>query len=69
MTKQGFLRVCISMLFVTVLAVAWLRPATDARVLFLGAGHPDIFAGKPRMQSGIVVDVAGDRWLLDAGGA
>lgn len=67
MTKQGFLRICISLLFVVVLAVAWLRPATDVSVLFLGTGHPDIFADKPRMQTGIIVDVAGDRWLLDAG--
>ncbi|MCL5744289.1 MAG: MBL fold metallo-hydrolase, partial [Acidobacteria bacterium] len=36
-------------------------------VLFVGTGHPDIFPERPRMQSGIVVDVMGDRWLFDAG--
>ena len=42
-------------------------PADSVRIQFLGTGHPNIVAARPRMQTGIVVDVAGDRWLLDAG--
>jgi len=49
------------------LAFAWLPPSADVSVLFVGTGHPDIYPDKPRMQSGIVVDVGGDRWLFDAG--
>jgi ribonuclease Z len=49
------------------LALGWLPPDANVSILFLGTGHPDIFPGKPRMQSGIVVDVGGDRWLFDAG--
>lgn len=48
-------------------AGAWLAPGPTVRIFFAGTGHPDIYDAKPRMQSGIVVDVGGDRWLFDAG--
>ncbi len=44
-----------------------LPPAGPVEIQFMGTGHPNIFPPRPRMQTGIVVDVAGDRWLLDAG--
>ncbi len=48
--------------------MAMAVPEGDAvRIQFLGTGHPDISADKPRMQSAIAVDVGGDRWLLDVG--
>jgi ribonuclease BN (tRNA processing enzyme) len=48
-------------------ALALLNQVPEVRIMFVGTGHPDISAAKPRMQSGIVVDVGDDRWLLDAG--
>lgn len=53
--------------FVALLAAARSQPQDRVVVRFIGTGHPDIVAARPRMQSGIVVDIAGERWLLDAG--
>jgi len=60
-------RILTATLLLALLAMAWLNPVPEVHVLFLGTGHPDIAADKPRMQSGIVVDVGSERWLFDAG--
>jgi len=67
MSRTPLPRILTAALLLAALGVAWLSPVPEVRVLFVGTGHPDIAADKPRMQSGIVVDVGGDRWLFDAG--
>jgi ribonuclease BN (tRNA processing enzyme) len=52
--------------FAAILVLA-VPEGDGVRIQFLGTGHPDISADKPRMQSAITVDVGGDRWLLDVG--
>lgn len=49
-------------------ALAFALPVPDSvRIQFQGTGHPNIASARPRMQSSVTVDVAGERWLLDAG--
>ncbi|MBI3683665.1 MAG: MBL fold metallo-hydrolase [Acidobacteria bacterium] len=61
------MRLILALGFSALLWLAWSQPAGEVRIRFAGTGHPDIVASKPRMQAGIVVDIAGERWLLDAG--
>lgn len=66
MSKTLIFRISLAVAFVVALAIA-LPPADTVGIQFMGTGHPNINPERPRMQTGIVVDVAGDRWLLDAG--
>jgi ribonuclease BN (tRNA processing enzyme) len=66
--RHRILHLALTLVFLAALAGAWFAPGPAVRILFAGTGHPDVYDAKPRMQSGIVVDVGGDRWLFDAGG-
>ena len=67
MRPNTSIRILLAAAFILALVtVAW--PTTSAvNVRFLGTGTPDFVVGKARMQAGILVDVEGERWLLDAG--
>ncbi|MCP5110809.1 MAG: MBL fold metallo-hydrolase, partial [bacterium] len=66
MSRVSIFRISLVAAFLVALAVA-LPTADSVHIQFLGTGHPNIDPARPRLQTGIVVDVAGDRWLLDAG--
>ena len=67
MRPNTSIRILLAAAFILALVtVAW--PTTSAvNVRFLGTGTPDFVVEKARMQAGILVDVEGERWLLDAG--
>ena len=67
MPRTSLLRSITGALFLLALAVASFSAAPPVSVRFIGSGTPDFVLEKARMQSGILVEVDGERWLLDAG--
>ncbi len=67
MHRYRFLRLSFAVLFLLLLASFSWTAVPVVNIRFLGTGTPDFVVSNPRMQSGILVDVEGERWLLDAG--